>query len=219
MGDLDIVGKWLVWPKFREEGPPKYLRALLYDTNLPNEVMTKDAVRRIGYLILLGYRPATVIGIANAFLENGNKPLYGAALGKVLEQKYGLAEGQYTKGRYYEDRISKIVDLLSALGILKEETTSVAGTEKSTPGFRLAPPYYQLLKAMAQRGELPMILDFNPYSPTIKVCQRNHFITLDVSAEYCQTCGIRLSLACSNCGRMVVPGNAFCVACGQRIAS
>ncbi|MDG6905410.1 MAG: zinc ribbon domain-containing protein [Nitrososphaerota archaeon] len=211
---LDEVSRWLVSPVFREEGPPSYIHSLIS----AKELAKSESTRQIAYLVLLGYRPATVSSIFASFVDNGNRSMYGAELGKTLESRHRLPEGSYTVGRYYDDRIGKILSLLKQFGVLEEETKHVTGTKKTTTAFRLSGQIYQLAKQKATSGLPPVLAELPAKSRIMRKCMNDGCIAQDSAARFCQYCGTPLSAICANCGKLVRQENMYCTSCGSKIA-
>jgi hypothetical protein len=93
LANLDEVSRWLVSPVFREEGPPSYIHSMISAKELSKDGACRETTKQIAYLVLLGYRPATVSSIIASFVDNGNQPMYGTELGKTLESELRLPEG------------------------------------------------------------------------------------------------------------------------------
>jgi len=215
--DLDKVGRWLVSPRFREEGPPTYVYSLLSVTEVEGARVPSDIINKVVLLVLLGHRPVTVLAIFSTLAQNENRPMYGTELGKVLESKFDLPEGPYTKARYYEDRVGKTLRLLSTLGLVEEKQVSLAGSQRRTTGYRLSGDLYRFMKY--GRGDLESFVSFFPAGTrgVLKTCINDKFVTFEEGAEFCQFCGKPLSRVCTRCDKVVMPEYQFCIKCGAKI--
>ena len=113
--------KEFIWPRYREEGPPKYIDIVLFGKDfIDSEGKINEPAKSILDLIVLGYRPVTSLSILETLVKNQNKPMYGSQLGAELEKRFQLPKGWFTKTRYYDTRIGKLLKLFCRLNILEE---------------------------------------------------------------------------------------------------
>ena len=105
--------KPFIWPRYYEEGPPRYLdTAFLNRSFIDAEGKIMEPLNSILDLIIIGYRPVTSLSIFSVLVENQNKPMYGSQIGTELEKKFQLPRGWFTKARYYDTRIGKLLKIL-----------------------------------------------------------------------------------------------------------
>jgi len=215
----DRAARWFVFPRFREEGPPRNLASFMALRETEGETIDDLSLKRLAYLVLLGYRPATVSGIVSVLLENKNRAMYGSELGKALEAKFDLPRGWYTKARYYEDRLERVLRILSELGSLRQEEVKVLGTERVTAGYRLSDSLFQLTSHGTAVEEALLEADILGGSKTFKICKDHDFVAADPKAKHCLFCGKVLVSACLRCGKPVSPHYEYCVGCGEALLS
>jgi hypothetical protein len=215
----DRISKWFIFPKFREEGPPSTLSSLISLKEDADGEVDKGSLREFGLMVLLGYRPATVLSLISVLAANDNGPMYGSQLGRALEEKFELPEGWYTRARYYEDRLGRVLRLLTILGSMSEEQVKVTGSQRVTTGYRLSGSLFQLVKHGA--GVHRSLLESYMWSSskTMRICNQHSFVTLDPGAKHCVFCGKTLVAACVACGRQVGPHYDFCVECGEKLTA
>ena len=208
----------MVFPKFREEGPSRHLNSLLAATELQVDEGSRKNVKQLAYIILLGYRPVTVIAILTTLTRNGNRAMYGAELAEALEQTQDLPTGWYTKSRYYNDRIGRVLRVLADLEILTTENVSLQTSDRTTTGYKLAESVYQFAKHQSMLNQVPILMNLPYPSKVMKKCLNDEFVASDSLAVYCQFCGATLATVCAKCARQLGPDNKYCTRCGEKIA-
>src|SRR2546422_4738370 len=108
-----------VWPKYREEGPPEFVQAVLIGRNLLGEKTDLSiSARTVLELMTFGYRPATTLAILDILSEGPGLALHGMQIARELENLFQVQEGWFTRARYYTDRVGKLLRVLVALEIL-----------------------------------------------------------------------------------------------------
>jgi hypothetical protein len=110
-----------IWPRYYEEGPPRYIDIAFLSKDFTDaDGKIKEPLKSILDLIVVGYRPVTSLSIFSILVENENKPMYGSQIGAELEKKFQLPKGWFTKTRYYDTRIGKLLKILLRQNILEE---------------------------------------------------------------------------------------------------
>jgi hypothetical protein len=216
-GEVETLGRWFAVPKFREEGPPMHVYSLLTLEEFEGKKIKEETRRRMASLIVLGYRSVTVSNIISILLENGNKAMYGAELGKALESRFGLPEGFYTKARYYEDRIGRLVRLLTMLAVLKEDKVKVGNSQRTTTGYKLPDSLYRLLRHGGKELIPPPIFDLPDKPIALRVCEKDRFATFAKDIDYCPYCGASLDHVCPKCDNKMKKTYDFCIRCGTKL--
>lgn len=219
--------KPFIWPRYYEEGPPRYIDiGYLSKDFIGVDGKLKEPVKSILDLIVLGYRPVTSLSIFATLVENQNKPMYGSQLGAQLEKKFQLPKGWFTKTRYYDTRIGKLLKILQRQNILEEAKVKDWKTTKEYLGYRIAENIYPAVKeriTSLQHGENLFILA--PSTPSgrvnekpeiIKHCAKCNASVTSPSAKFCELCGAPLKMSCPNCGKEMSLEYTFCLNCGRR---
>ena len=221
--------KQFIWPRYREEGPPKYIDSVFFSKNfIDSEGKIKEPAKSILDLIVLGYRPVTSLSILVTLVENQNKPMYGSQLGAELEKKFQLPKGWFTKTRYYDTRIGKLLKIFCRLEILEEKEVKDWKTNRKYIGYRIVEHIYPTIKermlTFLRGGSLSILAPSTPItvSPqekveTIKHCTRCNAIITSHSAKYCELCGIPLRIKCPSCGKEMSLEYSFCLCCGEKL--
>jgi hypothetical protein len=220
--------KEFIWPKYHEEGPPKYMDMLFFRKGLiDNEGRIKEPVKSIFDWIVLGYRPVTSIAVLAILVENQNKPMYGTQIGAELERKFQLPEGWFTKTRYYDSRVAKLLKIFCKLDILEQTEVKDLKSKRKYVGYRIVERIYPIVKTRILnylQGESLSILA--PSSSfiirqeeveSIQQCPSCNAIIKSQSAKYCELCGSALSINCPNCERKMSLEYSFCLYCGKKI--
>ena len=219
--------KPFVWPRYYEEGPPRYVdTAFMTKDSLDVEGKIKEPLKSILDLVIIGYRPVTSLSIFSALVENENKPMYGAQIGAQLEKNFQLPKGWFTKTRYYDTRIGKLLKILLRQSILEEMKVKDWKTNKEYVGHRIAEHIYPTLKERIlslHRGEGLLFLTQAAPSNTVRKkpekirhCSKCNALITSPSARYCELCGSLLKRNCPNCGKEMSPEYSFCLNCGTR---
>jgi len=220
--------KPFIWPRYYEEGPPRYIdMAFLSRDFIDADGKIREPIRSILDLIVVGYRPVTSLSIFSVLVENQNRPMYGSQIGAQLEHRFQLPKGWFTKTRYYDTRIGKLLKILQRQNILEEVKVKNWKTNKEYIGYRIVEHIYPTFKERIlslHRGESLSIL--TPSTPnnlakekpkTIKHCLKcNAFIT-SPSAKYCELCGTPLRINCPRCGKEISLEYSFCLNCGTKL--
>jgi predicted Zn-ribbon and HTH transcriptional regulator len=187
----------------------------------------KEPLKSILDLIVIGYRPVTSLSIFSALVENENKPMYGSQIGAELEKKFQLPKGWFTKTRYYDTRIGRLLKILLRQSILEEMKVKDWKTRKEYIGYRIAESIYPTLKERIlslHRGEGLLIL--TPPTPSNVVikklektsrCPKCNALATSPSARYCELCGTALTTKCPSCEEETSQEYIFCLNCGKRI--
>ena len=109
-----------IWPRYYEEGPPRYIDIAFLSRDFTDiDGKIKEPLKSILDLIVIGYRPVTSLSIFSVLMENGNKPMYGSQIGAELEKNFQLPRGWFTRTRYYDTRIGKLLKILLRQNILE----------------------------------------------------------------------------------------------------
>jgi hypothetical protein len=218
-----------IYPRYYEEGPPKYLdMAFLSKDNLEDGKI-KEPVKSILDLVVFGYRPITSVSILSVLVANNNKPLYGAQIGKILEKNFELPIGWFTKTRYYDTRIGKLLKMLERQNILETVGVKDTRTNKDLIGYRICACYYFSAKDtinMLQRGQGLGFLIRSPAKQSIdtekeesitKYCTKCKMLARSNDSKFCENCGEQLLIKCQYCGKNFAPEYSFCTNCGKKV--
>ena len=221
--------KPFIWPRYYEEGPPRYIdMAFLSKDFLDSEGRVREPVKSILDLVIIGYRPITSLSILAVLVENQNKPMYGTQVGALLEKRFDLPKGWFTKTRYYDTRIGKLLKILQRQSILEEARIKDIRTNKEYVGYRIPENIYPSVKERMLtfiRGEGLTIFAPTKRSnfPTIKTagspkhCTKCSFLTSSLSARYCELCSTPLTMNCPGCGKEMGLEYSFCLNCGKKL--
>lgn len=218
-----------IWPRYREEGPPSHLSSVFFDKEcIDKEGKIKEPVKSVLDFIVLGYRPVTTLSILSLLVENQNKPMYGAQIGAELEKKFQLPKGWFTKTRYYDNRISKLLKILCRLEILKETEIVDVKTKRRYVGYFISEQKYSTIRKVIGKflqGKNISILapvnrtaSYEESCRIVKRCSNCKALTSSPKAKYCELCGARLNIICPTCGMEVNPKYSFCLYCGQKLS-
>jgi len=220
--------KNFIWPRYCEEGPPKYIDTAFFNKDFINsEGKIKEPAKSTLELVVFGYRPVTSLSILATLVENQNKPMYGSQLGAQLEKKFQLPKGWFTKTRYYDTRIGKLLKILTRLNILEETKVKDWKTNKEYIGYRIVEHIYPSVQDRMlafQRGENLSILA--PSTPStsikekveiIKHCPKCNALITSLSAKYCELCGTPLRINCPTCQKEISLEYSFCIHCGKKL--
>lgn len=219
--------KPFIWPRYYEEGPPRYIDlAFLSKDFIDIDGKIKEPLKSILDLIVIGYRPVTSLSIFSILVENNNKPMYGSQIGAQLEKKFQLPKGWFTKTRYYDTRIGKLLKILQRQGILEEMKVKDWKMNKEHVGYRIAEQIYpktrEQILSLLNGGGLSIL---NPstasHSPEEKAGILKHCPECDASitspsAKYCELCGSPLRTSCPSCGKEISLEYSFCLNCGAK---
>ena len=219
--------KPFIWPRYYEEGPPRYIDIAFLSKNfIDADGKIKEPLKSILDLIVIGYRPVTSLSIFSVLVENQNRPMYGSQIGAQLEKKFQLPKGWFTKTRYYDTRIGKLLKILLRQNILEEMKVRDWKTNKEYIGHRIAEHIYPILKERIlsfHRGESLLILTPTTRSNVvskkpekIKRCSNCNALSTSPLARYCELCGSPLKTNCAGCGKEVSLEYSFCLNCGKR---
>lgn len=214
----------LLSPRYREEGPPSYIEKFLEEGFVDEKGSVLEPMKTVLDLIVLGYRPVTSLCILTIMVESKNRPQTGRQLGILLEKRLGLEEGKLTTGRYYDDRIGRLLKLMCQLGILEfEERPDFLGAKA---GYRIRKPIYPAIEAKINsflKGETlsPISKSSGPLdlkeNQVMKQCSRCKALTASQGAIYCELCGAPLVITCTKCNKEILCNWEFCNFCGTRL--
>lgn len=194
-----------------------------------DEGRIKEPVKSIIDLVIIGYRPVTSLSILALLVENQNKPMYGAQIGAQLERRFELPKGWFTKTRYYDTRVAKLLKILQRQGIMEEVPVRDIRANKGYVGYRVAEPLYPSVKeAMLSflKGESLSIfiqqkrdrISVSKPSGSQKRCSKCNFLACSSSAKYCELCGAPLTTNCPSCQKEMSLEYSFCLNCGNKLA-
>lgn len=222
--------KRFMWPRYREEGPPSYIDSFFFDKEcIDSEGQIREPIRSVLNLVTLGHRPVTTISILSVLVENQNRPMYGAQLGKELEDRFDLPKGWFTKTRYYDNRISKLLKVLCRLGILKETEFVESLTKRRHIGYHIQEDNYaatrERIMNFMQGGTLSIFDLTSPRSTAseteqtemIKRCPDCQALTTSLHAKFCELCGNLLMIVCPECKREGSLEYDYCLYCGKKL--
>jgi len=221
--------KKFIWPRYHEKGPPSYINSILFDKDLINgDGRIKEPAKSVLEFVVLGSRPVTASSIFIALIENQNKPMYGAQIGKKLEKKFQLPKGWFTKTRYYDTRIGKLLKILCRLGVLEETETVDSLTRRQFLGYYINEKLYpEIRKRMLSfmRGGTLSIFEHSPSQTileteqerVIKKCTKCEALTTSLRAKYCEICGSQLNVVCPKCRRDCSLEYTYCLNCGEKL--
>lgn len=220
--------KPFIWPRYYEEGPPRYVDiAFLSRDFVEVDGRIKEPLKSILDLIVIGYRPVTSLSIFSVLVENENKPMYGSQIGAQLEKKFQLPKGWFTKTRYYDTRIGKLLKILLRQNLLEEMKVKDWRTNKEYVGHRISENIYPALKERIlslHRGQSLLVL--TPSAPTatakgnlekLRHCLKCNALITSSRAKYCESCGTPLRTNCPRCGKETSLEYSFCLSCGARL--
>jgi len=204
-------------PRYREEGPPAYIEKLFSEEFLGEDGKVREPMRTVLDLIVFGYRPVTSLCILAILVRDGNRPQVGRQLGLQLEKQLGLEDGKLTTGRYYDDRIGRLLKILAQLGIL--EVGEKPGVMRTKDAYRINASIYPLIEE-----KIRLFLDGGTLSPfakspmdrekklnqPIKQCSECKRMSTSPEATHCERCGGLLMVKCSYCGRQHPSYYLFC---------
>jgi len=219
--------KPFIWPRYYEEGPPRYVDiAFLSKDFIDADGKIKEPLKSILDLIVIGYRPVTSLSIFSVLVENENRPMYGSQIGAQLEKKFKLPKGWFTKTRYYDTRIGKLLKVLLRQNLLEEMKVRDWRTNKELVGYRIIEDIYPVLKERIlalHKGESLLILTPSPSTMTamenpekMRHCSKCNALVTSPMARYCELCGSSLKTNCPKCGKEMSLEYAFCLNCGMR---
>ncbi|NWG11392.1 zinc ribbon domain-containing protein [Candidatus Bathyarchaeota archaeon] len=219
--------KPFIWPRYYEEGPPRYIDiAFLSRDYMDTNGKVKEPLKSIIDLVILGYRPITSLSILSILVENQNKPMYGSQIGAQLEKKFQIPKGWFTKTRYYDTRIGKLLKILQRQNILEETKVKDWKTNKEYVGYRITENIYPTAKEkilpLHQGRSLSILTPPTTINipkgkaKTVKHCPKCNALITSASAKYCELCGTFLITKCPNCGKEISLEYTFCLNCGQR---
>ena len=217
-----------IYPRYYEEGPPRYIdMAFLSKDFTDSEGKIKEPVKSILDLIVIGYRPVTSLSILSVLVENQNRPMWGSQIGAQLEKKFQLPRGWFTKTRYYDTRIGKLLKVFLRQNILEETKVKDWKTNREYIGYRIVEQIYSTVKGRMislLHGESLSILAPSTRSnvseerpEVIRHCPKCNALITSPSARYCELCGTPLKMFCPNCQKEVSLEYSFCLNCGRRI--
>lgn len=212
----------IVSQRYREEGPPSYIEKFLNGDFLDESGKLAEPMKTALTLIVLGYRPVTSLCILVTLVEEGNKPLSGRQLGLRLEKRLGLEDGRLTKGRWFEDRISRLLKVMCKLGILTHEE-NLNSTRARGEGFCIEKSVFPIIEKrmksfMNGASLLPWAEEMNGVMAkepcTVTQCSKCKSMTTSLAARYCENCGSPLTISCKKCGKEAFLRWNYCNHCG-----
>ena len=219
----------LVWPKFREEGPPEFVHSVLLGHDLLGTASDLNAsTKSVLELITLGYRPMTSLAILTILNESPNIAFHGMQIGRELEKRFKVQAGWFTKTRYNTDRIGKLLPLLVRLNLVQESVKKDPKGGRGFTGYQVHPSIAssvtERLKLLS-KGEPISLFKGAPASPSptprdvseLKQCLSCETIIASVSARYCERCGNALTIRCQNCNNPNEATYDYCLKCGSKM--
>jgi len=222
--------KAFIWPRYFEKGPPSYIDSVFFDKEcLDSEGRIKDPVKSVLDFMVLGYRPVTTLSILGVLVRNQNRPMYGAQLGREIEESFQLPKGWFTKTRYYDTRVGKLLKILCRLEILEEMEFIDALTKRRHVGYQIAESLYPTIRerilCFMEGGTLSIFSSPTSSQPpsepkqtrSIKRCTKCQALTRSSRARYCEICGNPLTTICQKCGRENSPQYTYCLHCGEKL--
>jgi len=220
--------KPFIWPRYCEEGPPKYIDTAFFNKDfIDKDGKIREPIKSVIELVVFGYRPITSLSILAALTENQNRPMYGSQIGAYLEKKFQLPKGWFTKTRYYDTRIGKLLKIFTRLNILEETMVKDWKTNKERIGYRICEYIYPTVKEKIlafQHGECISILApstrdavTKEKTEVIKHCTNCNALITSPSAKFCELCGAPLRMKCPSCQREISLDYSFCLYCGKKL--
>jgi len=223
-----------VWPKYREEGPPEFVQALLLGRTFLGEDMALNAVAKtVLELTTIGYRPATTFAVLRILSESPKIVLHGMQIGRELEKRFDVQEGWFTRTRYYTDRVGKLLTLLTRLDIIQEVVRKDPKGGRSFPAYQMQPSLLEPVKVriedLSRGGRISLFsngaqiqneshaIAQDSLRVSLRECLNCKTVMNSVSARYCERCGKPLKLDCPSCKSRVDAIYDFCPMCGNRL--
>jgi len=220
----------LVWPKFREEGPPEFVHSVLLGHDLLGTGSELNAsTKSVLELITLGYRPMTSLAILTVLNDSPNTTFHGMQIGRELEKRFKVQEGWFTKTRYYTDRIGKLLPLLARLNLVQESVKKDPKGGRGFTGYQVHPSIAssvtERLKLLS-KGEPISLFKGAQASPSLapsdvselKQCLSCETIIASVSARFCERCGDPLTIRCQKCNNPNEATYDYCLKCGNKMS-
>ncbi len=218
--------KPLVWPKFREEGPPDFIQDILSGHALTGEGFTENpTAMSILELWTVGYRPVTTFAILSV-LARSSRALHGMEIAKELEKQFELKEPWFTKTRYYTDRVGKVLIALSRLRVLQDSDKEDAKTGKTSKHYQISPTLTssakETLRGLSQGQHVSLFLgNVTRQIPQVKAedlkqCFDHGVVSDSPRAKYCEECGKSLKAKCEKCNATVDVVYEYCTSCGNK---
>jgi hypothetical protein len=223
--------KPFIWPKYREEGPPRFVQsALTGDRLLSKDFAGTPVMKSILEFMTLGYKPVTILGILKILSDSNGTAVHGMEVGRQLERRFGVDEGWFTRTRYYTDRVGKMLNLMVGLGIVEEIQQKNNGNGRSLTTYKIHPSLTNSVNNLLENivnGERVSVfanhdnnvskLVSNEAVVPVKKCMGCSFISHSRTARYCEQCGVELKKKCSKCSSAVLARFDFCNSCGTKL--
>ena len=226
--------KRFVFPKYHEEGPPEFVRALLLGHTFFGEDMSLSiATKTVLELMTIGYRPATTLAILHILSESPTSALSGMQIGRELEKRFDVQEGWFTRTRYYSDRVGKLLTLLTRLDFLEEVVRKDPKGGRGFTAYQIKPRLVGPVKTRISelsRGLHVSLFSTEPqvesaghrippesFSDNPRECVDCRIVVNSASARYCERCGKVLKLNCSSCKGGVDAIYDYCPKCGSKM--
>jgi hypothetical protein len=207
-------------PRYREEGPPAYIERFFGQGFFDEEGKAWEPMKTVLDLVVLGYRPVTTLCILTTLVENRNKPYTGRQLGVQLEKRLGLEEGRLTTGRYYDDRIGRLLKILCQLNILEVEKQPNIPREGYRIKKSILPVIEKRIRLFLNGESISPLAESLPFSKLeesqiVKQCSKCKSMIASKDAIYCELCGAPLTISCRKCGKEIPCSWRFCNQCGE----
>ena len=223
-----------VWPKYREEGPPEFVQALLLGRTFLGEDMGLNTVAKtVLELMTIGYRPATTFAVLRILSESQKVALHGMQIGRELEKRFDVQEGWFTRTRYYTDRVGKLLTLLTRLDLIQEVVRKDPKAGRSFAAYQIQPsllePFKLRIEDLSRGRRISLFLDsteFQDNSPMMppktiannrRECLNCKIVVNSTSARYCERCGKPLRLDCLSCKNRMDVIYDYCPTCGSKM--
>ncbi len=227
MEDIFQALKPLVWPKFREEGPPEFIQDILSGRDLTGQGFGQNpAAKSILELWTIGYRPVTTLAILSVLSSSPRTTFHGAQIGHELERRFGVKEGWFTHTRYYTDRIGKMLTALTRLEVLKETEKKDSKSGRVLNAYQITPDLAgsvsDTLRRLSEGQHVSLFLvnSSQRLSPVRtgdrRECLECGFVSDSLTAVYCERCGHTLKAKCEKCNATVDVFYEYCTGCGNR---
>ncbi len=232
--DLFRSLKPFVWSKFREEGPPEFVRTeLLGGAFHAEETSLSPTTKNLLELMTIGYRPATTLGILCILSQSPKVALHGMQIGKELERQFDVEEGWFSRTRYYTDRVGKLLTLLTRLEILQEVFRKDSKGSRTLAAYQIHASLAEPVKVRIEelsRGERISFFSTHPQPPreilvvpeepliiNPRECIDCKVMVTSAIARYCEKCGKPLKLNCLSCKGRVDAIYNYCPMCGSKM--
>jgi hypothetical protein len=222
--------KQFVYPRFREEGPPRFIQGMLEGEEFLGEPLAKNPkIRSVIEMVVLGYRPVTSFAILSVLVQSPKIGLHGMQIGRELEKRFGVPAGWFTHNRYYSDRVGRPLLLLTKLGMIQESAAKDARGRRSFTAYQINPEMEDAIRGRLQALAEDRQISIFPVERQIakmsvartkglKVCSECLLTTHSATAKFCEQCGLGLNWKCPSCKALVELKYQFCLDCGDPVS-